>query len=213
MKKSSKKLRKKSSKVKSSKRTSSQEKLIKDKIKKLKSFTLLHTEFKNPSQFGALRVSRLRKNPGGGWVFIGRFANKWDGIRGKNVFDDILSRSGEFYVQLRDKKDGAWYIALVNRNRVPFDNRFGLDGMIEKGDNIIEVQKIFSEVTEILEFTGIGANEWEDLRIGYQSRGPELLNKKDRSWYAVNSIMSRNGKINVIDVRYKLSAPMYPVGF
>jgi hypothetical protein len=266
LKKSSKRSSKKISKISKNKRskrtgsTKSENDLIFEKIKKLKSFAVIYADFKNPRRnpedydatssiklsdsFAAWRDAnepnveyisqlqrmnddeldrhfarknprinsrinshtilrtnlrtnpKLRRNPGGGWIFQGRFANKWDGIRGRNIIDDILSKNGEFYAQLRDKKDGSWHVALVS-----------------KSDDTITIINVFNEIFDQLGFKGIGATEWEDIRIGYKSRGFELLNKKDSRWYAVKVLGAKNNVFTVGEVKYPLSGPMYPVGF
>lgn len=167
----------------------------KNKIKRLENYKgyLDSYNFVNPSS------KFTRRNPGGGWIFEStkyspKFLSKFDAIRGRNVSDDILNKNGDFYVQIRDRKDGGWYIALVNRRSL--------------GDNIINIKNIVSEVFEDLTFTGIGAREWEDLRIGYKSKGFELLNKRDNLWYSVLASV-HNNKVTVMDVKMKLSGPMF----
>lgn len=134
----------------------------------------------------------IRKNPGGGWIFEGKFANKWDAFRSleKSLF-------GKFNAQVRDRKDHSWWDVIVFRD---FQSVGLTPAGASKFSNIIKIINLQSEYRKVPEFTGKDKNDWTDWRIGYDSGGVELLDKKG-TWWSVN-VWIRNEVIGVIDVRY-----------
>lgn len=144
--------------------------------------------------------SRIRSNPGGGWIFEGKFPNKWDAIRPESFTERSLhSRNGDFIVEVRDRKDGSWWKVLANKKYIVDD----LSGGINKKNNVINVKQLISEVDRHLVFRGLRSSDWVDIRIGYNSGGPELLDK-DGIWYSVNLRDLGNWTFDVGDIRYPI---------
>lgn len=148
--------------------------------------------------------SIMRSNPGGGWIFEGKFPNKWDAIRPESFTERSLhSRDGDFIVEVRDRKDGSWWKVLANKKFIVDDLSGGIQSRIDKRNNVINVIRLISEVNRHLVFRGLRSSDWVDLRIGYNSGGPELLDKNG-IWYSVNLRDLGNWTFDVSDIRYPI---------
>lgn len=128
-----------------------------------------------------IKQIRRKKNPGGGWIFKGKYANKWKAFRflsGRELFNGMTG-----YAEVKDKDE--WWKVVVNRE-----------------ENIINILEIAEPMEVKYRFSGKSSHLWIDWRIGFNSQGPELQDSKGH-WWSANIIKSGNN-INVVDVRYEV---------